>query len=43
MMRIVEYSKNILTDNASTDSQKEVVIRILTKIGKLILKNAYLK
>jgi hypothetical protein len=43
MMRIVEYSAKVLTDNTSTDPQKEVVIRILSKIGKLILKNAYLK
>lgn len=43
MMRIVEYSAKVLNNSASTDSQKEVVIRILSKIGKLILKNAYLK
>ena len=43
MMRIVDYAAKVLNNGASTDSQKEVVIRILTKIGKQILKNAFLK
>ena len=42
-MRIVEYSAKVLNNSNSTDPQKEVVIRILSKIGKQILKNAFLK
>jgi hypothetical protein len=42
MLRIVEYSATTLQSQAS-DPEKEVIIRILSKIGKLILKNKYLK
>ena len=42
-MRMVEYSANILSSNTSADTYKEVIVRILTKIGKLILRNKFLK
>ena len=41
MIRLVEYSASVL--QSSSDPEKEVIIRVLTKIGKQILKNKYLK
>jgi hypothetical protein len=43
MIRIVEYSASILSSASASDSEKEVVVRVLTKIGKQLLKNKYLK
>lgn len=43
MIRIVEYSATVLSSLTASDAEKEVVVRVLTKIGKLILKNKYLK
>jgi fumarate reductase subunit D len=42
MLRIVEYSASVLQSSA-LDSEKEVIIRVLAKIGRLVLKNKYLK
>lgn len=41
MLRMVEYAAGVL--QTGNDSQKEVVIRMLSKIGRLIFKNKYLK
>jgi hypothetical protein len=43
MIRIVEYSATVLSSATASDAEKEVLVRVLTKIGKLILKNKYLK
>jgi hypothetical protein len=43
MIRMVEYSASVLSSATASDSEKEVVVRVLTKIGKLLLKNKYLK
>ena len=42
MIRIVQYSANVL-QTSTNDLEKEVIIRILSKIGKLILKNKHMK
>lgn len=42
LMRIIEYSASVL-ESTAPDPQKEVIIRILIKIGRQILKNPYLK
>lgn len=41
MIRLVEYAAGVL--QAAADCEKEVVVRVLAKIGAQILKNKYLK
>ena len=41
MMRMVEYCAGVLQGNS--EAEKEVAVRILAKIGKIVLRNSYLK
>lgn len=41
MIRLVEYAASVL--QGPSEGEKEVIVRVLTKIGRQILKNKYLK
>ena len=43
MMRMVEYSASVLDKPESTEGDREVVTRVLIRVGKQLLQNRYLK
>jgi len=42
-MRMVEFCAGVLSNNNGNDGDKEVAVRVLSAIGKVLLKQKYFK